>query len=66
MNLNILKQFISNHLKDLIMLFQKIFFIWVRDINSSRDIKEWNTVPRKILKQEFNKIHQIQTQSSKL
>ena len=40
-NLNILKQFISIHLKDFIMLFQKIvFFIGVWDINSSWDIKE--------------------------
>ena len=40
-NLNILKQFISIHLKDLIMFFEKIvFFIGVQDFNSSRDIKE--------------------------
>ena len=40
-NLNILKQFISIHLKDFVIIFQKIvLFIGVRDINSSRDIKE--------------------------
>ena len=40
-NLNILKEFISIHLKYLIMLFQKmVFFIGVQDINSSWDIKE--------------------------
>ena len=61
-NLNILKQFISMHLKDLIVLFQKIvFFIGVRDISRFHEILK-NKMSRKVLtQQKFNKIHQFQT-----
>ena len=61
-NLNILKQFISMHPKDLIMFFQKIvFFIGDRDISRIHEILN-NEISRKVLtQQKFNKIHQFQT-----